>query len=72
MDRRTCEKLFTLFFSTKGDKGTGLGLFIADKIIDQHGGKIAVESRPGKGSNFKITIPGTAQNVTRNPKERTE
>jgi PAS domain S-box-containing protein len=56
MDQETLESLFTLFFSSKGKKGTGLGLFIADKIIDQHGGKIAVESRPGKGSNFKITI----------------
>jgi len=72
MDRETRESLFTLFFSSKGNKGTGLGLFIADKIIDQHGGKIAVESRPGQGSNFKITIPGSAQNLNRNPKEKTE
>ncbi|MDH3879859.1 MAG: HAMP domain-containing histidine kinase, partial [Desulfobacterales bacterium] len=56
----------------KGNKGTGLGLFIADKIIDQHGGKITVESRPGQGSNFKITIPGAVQNDTRNHKEKTE
>ena len=57
MDRETRESLFTLFFSSKGDKGTGLGLFIADKIIDQHGGKITVDSTPGKGSRFRITIP---------------
>ena len=72
MDRETRESLFTLFFSSKRNKGTGLGLFIADKIIDQHGGKIAVESRPGQGSNFKITIPGSAQNLSRNLKEKTE
>jgi signal transduction histidine kinase len=72
MDRETRESLFTLFFSSKGNKGTGLGLFIADKIIDQHGGKIAVESRPGQGSNFKITIPGSVQKDNRNPKEKTE
>jgi signal transduction histidine kinase len=72
MDRETRESLFTLFFSSKGNKGTGLGLFIADKIIDQYGGKITVESRPGQGSNFKITIPGTVQHDTRNPKEKTE
>jgi PAS domain S-box-containing protein len=72
MDRETRESLFTLFFSSKGNKGTGLGLFIADKIIDQHGGKIAVESKPGQGSNFKITIPGSVQKDTRNPKEKTE
>jgi len=57
MDQETRENLFTLFFSSKGNKGTGLGLFIADKIIDQHGGKISVESKLGRGSNFKITIP---------------
>jgi PAS domain S-box-containing protein len=57
MDRETRDSLFTLFFSSKGNKGTGLGLFIADKIIDQHGGQITVESRPGRGSNFKVTIP---------------
>jgi FixJ family two-component response regulator/nitrogen-specific signal transduction histidine kinase len=57
MDRETRESLFTLFFSSKGNKGTGLGLFIADKIIDQHGGRISVKSRPGQGSSFKITVP---------------
>ncbi|MGD8521945.1 MAG: response regulator [Desulfobacterales bacterium] len=57
MDRETRESLFTLFFSSKGNKGTGLGLFIADKIIDQHGGKITVDSTAGKGSRFRITIP---------------
>jgi signal transduction histidine kinase/FixJ family two-component response regulator len=57
MNQETYEKLFTLFFSTKGNKGTGLGLFIADKIIDQHGGKIRVESKPGHGSKFTVVIP---------------
>jgi signal transduction histidine kinase/FixJ family two-component response regulator len=59
MDRETKESLFTLFFSSKGNKGTGLGLFIANKIIDQHGGKITVESTFGQGSNFRITLPKT-------------
>ena len=57
MDRETRESLFTLFFSSKGDRGTGLGLFIADKIIDQHGGKITVDSTPRKGSRFRIVLP---------------
>ena len=70
MDRETRESLFTLFFSSKGNKGTGLGLFIADKIIDQHGGKIAVESNPGQGSTFMITIPGSLKGETRNVKEK--
>ena len=57
MDRETRESLFTLFFSSKGNKGTGLGLFIANKIIEQHGGEIQVESKPNRGSSFRITIP---------------
>jgi len=57
MDRETRESLFTLFFSSKGNKGTGLGLFIANKIIEQHGGKIKVASKPNRGSSFRITIP---------------
>jgi signal transduction histidine kinase len=57
MDRDTCEKLFTPFFSSKGNKGTGLGLFISNKIIEQHGGKIDVNSTPGESTLFKIRIP---------------
>jgi PAS domain S-box-containing protein len=57
MDRETRENLFTLFFSSKGNQGTGLGLFIANKIIAQHGGNIKVESKPNTGSSFSITIP---------------
>jgi len=57
MDRHTREKLFTLFFSSKGHRGTGLGLFIANQIIEQHGGTIEVDSEPGKGSCFRIRMP---------------
>jgi len=51
------KNLFTLFFSTKGSKGTGLGLFITDKIIRQHGGSITVDSAVGRGTRFGIMIP---------------
>jgi signal transduction histidine kinase/FixJ family two-component response regulator len=57
MDKETQERLFTLFFSSKGQKGTGLGLFIANQIIRQHGGSIRVESKRGEGSVFRIRIP---------------
>jgi signal transduction histidine kinase len=57
MDEETISKLFTVFFSSKGRKGTGLGLFIANKIVEQHGGRIDVSSKPGQGSCFTITIP---------------
>jgi len=57
MDQETKEKMFTLFFTSKGSQGTGLGLFIANRVICQHGGTIEVESEPGKGSRFMISLP---------------
>ena len=54
------KNLFTVFFSTKGSKGTGLGLFIADKIIRQHDGTIVVDSAVGRGARFGIMIPRRA------------
>lgn len=57
MDQETREKLFTLFFSSKGSSGTGIGLFVASQIIRQHGGEISVESEPGHGARFNITLP---------------
>jgi signal transduction histidine kinase len=57
MDRETCGKIFTPFFSLKGEKGTGLGLFIANKIIEQHGGEITVKSKLHQGTSFRIKMP---------------
>jgi signal transduction histidine kinase len=57
MDSETQDKLFTPFFSTKESKGTGLGLFISNTIIEQHGGEIIVKSTPGQGSHFSIRVP---------------
>jgi len=57
MDSQIRDKIFTLFFSSKANRGTGLGLFIANKIVCQHGGSIRVDSRPGQGSRFSIKIP---------------
>ena len=57
MDRDSCDQIFSLFFSTKGRRGTGLGLFIANRVIGQHGGKITVASKPGEGSVFRVRIP---------------
>jgi len=50
--------IFNPFFSTK-DKGTGLGLAIAHNIIKAHHGTIDVESRPGQGTTFAVTIPAS-------------
>jgi len=57
MDRETREKVFSLFFSSKGVEGTGLGLFTANKVIEKHRGVIEVDSEPGKGTSFTIRIP---------------
>lgn len=57
MDETTQENLFTLFYSSKGDKGTGLGLFVANRIVGQHGGSITIDSEPGRGSRFRIRLP---------------
>lgn len=60
MDSETSKNIFNLFFSAKGKKGTGLGLFIAETIISKHNGQILVDSTKGEGSRFTIKIPGTS------------
>jgi len=57
MDQETVDKAFSLFYSSKGAGGTGLGLFIADKIAKAHGGNIQLESELGKGTSFTVHIP---------------
>jgi len=57
MDQETKDKMFTLFFTSKGSQGTGLGLFIAHRVITQHGGSITVESKLREGSWFQICLP---------------
>ena len=59
MDEDTIENMFTLFFSSKGHEGTGLGLYISHLIIQQHGGRILVESKPGQGARFSVILPRT-------------
>jgi len=53
--RENLDKLFDPFFSTK-KKGTGLGLAIVKSILEGHDGEIEVESEPGKGTRFTVTL----------------
>ena len=53
------QDIFTLFVSTKGARGTGLGLTVSRKILREHGGDIQVTSQLGEGSEFVLTFPMT-------------
>jgi len=60
--------IFNLFVSTKGSRGTGLGLTVSRKILREHGGDIRVTSQPGQGSTFvlefPLTVAGDAQPIS--------
>lgn len=58
------EKIFTIFMSTKKSRGTGLGLAVSHKILQEHGGQIRVDSEVGKGSCFTFELPA---NVVESP-----
>jgi two-component system, NtrC family, sensor kinase len=64
MSPETLAEIFTLFVSTKGSKGTGLGLTVSRKILREHGGDIHASSRVGEGSTFVLEFPlQTAENA---------
>jgi signal transduction histidine kinase len=53
-------RLFRPYFTTK-KHGTGLGLFVVRRIVEHHGGAVAVESEPGKGATFRVSLPAGSQ-----------
>jgi len=66
MDEKTRKQIFDPFFTTKRTKGgTGLGLAIAFRIIEEHGGNIAVSSQIDVGTTFKVKIPAPASTEER-------
>ena len=60
MEEDVMKKLFTSFFSTKGHRGTGLGLMVTRKLIEEHKGEIQVDSQPGRGTTFSFYLPYTS------------
>jgi len=58
------DKLFDPFFTTRGEKGgTGLGLSVCHSIVAQHGGRLYVKSKPGKGATFFVKLPLTSEKI---------
>ena len=57
MDQATQRNIFEEFFSTKGSGGTGLGLAVVEKVVNKHGGRIEVTSKPASGTKFTILFP---------------
>lgn len=63
MTEEVRQKCLEMFFSTKGDKGTGLGLGMVHDIIHKHRGHIDVTSQPGEGSTFTVRLPRATESI---------
>jgi signal transduction histidine kinase len=61
MDEETRARIFDPFFTTKEGMGTGLGLSIVYRIVEDHGGEVAMTSSPGQGSSFTVRLPVVGQ-----------
>jgi signal transduction histidine kinase len=64
ISEKDLEKVFSVFESRKGSRGTGLGLPVSQKILREHGGDIEVESTLGKGSRFVLSFPALRATAT--------
>jgi signal transduction histidine kinase len=57
MNDESLRHLFEPFYSTKGDLGNGLGLYISHEIVERHGGSLIVRSQVGTGTEIRIRLP---------------
>lgn len=57
MTEEVRKRVFMPFFSTKEKKGTGMGLAVVSRIVESHGGETYVESEPGRGATFRVSLP---------------
>jgi two-component system cell cycle sensor histidine kinase/response regulator CckA len=63
MDRDTCANAMRPFFTTKGERGTGLGLVIVQQIVARSGGRLTIESEPNKGTAIRMFLPRIAHSA---------
>ena len=54
------DRIFEPFYTTR-QQGTGLGLALSKKVVEEHGGALDVKSQPGKGTTFRVTLPGAVR-----------
>jgi light-regulated signal transduction histidine kinase (bacteriophytochrome) len=59
MDEQTLRHIFQPFFTTKGDLGNGLGLYISKEIVERHGGSLSVHSELHRGTNIQVQLPSS-------------
>ena len=57
IERENLERVFEPFYSTKADAGTGLGLYVVRRLVEEHGGTVRAESEPGIGTTFIVALP---------------
>jgi two-component system, NtrC family, sensor kinase len=64
IEKEDLERIFAVFVSRKGGRGTGLGLPVSQKILQEHGGRIRVESHLGQGSVFTLEFPASSPHTS--------